>query len=436
MKTIRYPEKADWQTILARPAFETKSLDRHVQNILNFVEKDGDQAVRHFTKTLDKVEIENFLVSEGEFAEAEKNIADDLKTAINAARENIEKFHAAQTENVEIIETTPGVFCWRKSVPIERVGLYVPAGSAPLFSTVLMLGVPARIAGCREIVLCSPPNEAGKIADVILYAAQTLGIRTVFKIGGAQAVGAMAFGTETVPKVYKIFGPGNQFVTCAKQLVSQTGTAIDMPAGPSEVAILADETCVPAYVAADLLAQAEHGVDSQVVLVTTREKVIAETLSELDQQLATLPRRAIAEKALENSKAILVKDETEAIEILNEYAAEHLIIATENADETAEKITNAGSVFIGNYSCESAGDYASGTNHTLPTGGYAKAFSGVSLDSFVKKITFQKLTEDGIRNLGETVETLAAAEQLDAHKRAVSIRLGSLKENLTADAHG
>jgi histidinol dehydrogenase len=428
MQIIRYPEKKDWQEILARPAFETKSLERHVQNILNFVQKDGDEAVRHFTKTLDKVEIENFLAAPEEFAEAEKNISDELKRAMVVATENISKFHAAQVETRDVIETTKGVFCWRKSVPIERVGLYIPAGSAPLFSTVLMLGVPAKLAGCREVILCSPPNESGKIADVILYAAQLLGISKVFKIGGVQAVGAMAFGTESVPKVYKIFGPGNQFVTCAKQLVAQTGMAIDMPAGPSEVAILADETCVPAFVAADLLAQAEHGIDSQVLLITTSERVIDETLIELEKQLEVLPRKAIAGKALENSKAILVKDEAEAIEITNEYAAEHLIIAVQNADEVSEQIINAGSVFVGNYSCESAGDYASGTNHTLPTGGFAKAFSGVSLDSFVKKITFQKLTANGIVNLGNTVEIMAEAEQLDAHKRAVSVRLEKLKE--------
>ncbi len=313
-------------------------------------------------------------------------------------------------------------------MPIEKVGLYIPAGSAPLFSTVLMLGIPAKLAGCGEIVLCSPPDVNGKISEAILYAASVCGITKVYKIGGAQAVGAMAFGTETVPQVYKIFGPGNQFVTAAKQIVSQTGTAIDMPAGPSEVAVLADETCIPAFVAADLLSQAEHGADSQVLLVTTSEKVVSETNLELEKQLEKLPRREIAAKALENSKAVLVKDLDEAIEMLNEYAAEHLIIATENADELAEKITNAGSIFIGNYSCESAGDYASGTNHTLPTGGFAKAFSGVSLDSFVKKITFQKLTEDGIRNLGRTVELMAEAEGLCAHKNAVSIRLETLNK--------
>lgn len=428
MQIIEYPEKAMWKEMLARPAFDTKSMERHVQNILNFVERDGDEAVRHFTKTLDRAEVENFAVSGEEFAEAASRISDELKRAIGQARENLEKFHAAQKEEPKVIETTTGVFCWRKSSAIEKVGLYAPGGTAPLFSTVLMLGVPAKLAGCREIILCSPPNEQGKIADVILYTAQLLGIEKVFKIGGAQAIGAMAFGTETVPQVYKVFGPGNQFVTCAKQLVSQTGVAIDMPAGPSEVAVFADDTCVPAFVAADLLSQAEHGTDSQVLLVTTSRQVIDETLIELGKQLVVLPRKAIAEKALENSKAILVKDAAEAIEILNEYAAEHLIIAVENADDAAEKIVNAGSIFIGNYSCESAGDYASGTNHTLPTGGYAKAFSGVSLDSFVKKITFQKLSDDGIKNLGRTVELMAEAEGLQAHKNAISIRL----ENLSA----
>ena len=426
MKVIRYPKKEDWQKILARPVFETKSLERHVQNILNHVKRDGDQAVRHFTKTLDKVEIEDFAVGEEEFAEAERNVSAELKAAIETAKANIEKFHRAQIEKPEIIETTTGVFCWRKSVAIEKVGLYIPAGSAPLFSTVLMLAVPAKLAGCREIVLCSPPDETGKINDVILYAAKLCGVTKAFKIGGVQAVGAMAFGTQTVLPVYKIFGPGNQFVTCAKQLVSQTNVAIDMPAGPSEVAILADETCVPAFVAADLLSQAEHGVDSQVLLVTTSEKVVVETLAEVEKQLTVLPRRQIAEKALENSKAILVETLNEAVELLNEYAAEHLVVAVENADETAEKIVNAGSVFIGNFSCESAGDYASGTNHTLPTGGFAKAYSGVSLDSFVKKITFQKLTEGGVRNLGNAVEIMAEAESLQAHKNAISLRLEAI----------
>jgi len=429
MQIIKYPKKEIWADILARPTLDTKFLERTVANILQDVKAHGDQALKHCARHFDKVELDDFLVSEAEFDEAEARVSPELKEAISAAKANIEKFHQAQTEKPEVIETTTGVFCWRKSVAIQRVGLYIPAGTAPLFSTVLMLAVPAQIAGCREIVLCSPPGADGKINDATLYAARLCGATKVFKIGGAQAVGAMAYGTETVPRVYKIFGPGNQFVTEAKQQVSKFAVAIDMPAGPSEVAVLADETCVPAFVAADLLSQAEHGTDSQVLLVTTDENVIAKTFREIEKQLADLPRKEIAAKALENSKAILVKNLETAIEILNEYAAEHLIIAAENAAEIAENIVNAGSVFIGNYSCEAAGDYASGTNHTLPTNGYAKAFSGVSLDSFVKKITFQKLTVAGIVNLGKTVELMAEAESLQAHKNAVSIRLKELATN-------
>ena len=431
MKTIRYPKKENWQEITSRPTIDTRFLERTVANILQDVKAHGDAALRHCARHFDKVELDNFLVSEEEFAEADRQISVELKNSIQTAKANIEKFHAAQIEKNEVIETTPGVFCWRKSVAIEKVGLYIPAGTAPLFSTVLMLAIPAKLAGCREIILCSPPDTNGKINAATLYSARACGATKVFKIGGAQAVGALGFGTETVPKVYKIFGPGNQFVTEAKQQISKTGTAIDMPAGPSEVAVLADETCVPAFVAADLLAQAEHGVDSQVLLVTNSENVITETLVELEKQLVELPRRQIAGKALENSTAVLVKSLDDGIELLNEYAAEHLIIATENADDIAEKITNAGSVFIGNYSCESAGDYASGTNHTLPTGGYAKAFGGVALDSFIKKITFQKLTADGIVNLGRTIECMAEAEGLDAHKNAVSLRLRKLATNYT-----
>jgi histidinol dehydrogenase len=433
MKTIRYPKKADWQSISTRPAIDTKFLEKTVSNILQDVKAHGDAALRHCARHFDKVELNDFLVSEEEFAEAEKQISAELKNAIQTAKANIEKFHRAQVEKPEIIETTAGVYCWRKSVAIEKVGLYIPAGTAPLFSTVLMLAIPAKLAGCKEIVLCSPPDTNGKINAATLYAARICGATKVFKIGGAQAVGALAFGTETVPKVYKIFGPGNQFVTEAKQQISKTGTAIDMPAGPSEVAVLADETCVPAFVAADLLSQAEHGADSQVMLVTTSETVISETNLELEKQLAVLPRKNIAEKALENSKAVLLENIDEAVEFANEYAAEHLIIATENADETAEKIINAGSIFIGNYSCESAGDYASGTNHTLPTNGYARNYSGVSLDSFTKKITFQKLTADGLKNLGRTIECMAEAEGLDAHKNAVSIRLKKLAAENTED---
>jgi histidinol dehydrogenase len=426
MKVIKNPKKETWNELLARPTLDTKFLERTVANILEDVRLHGDEALKHCARHFDKVELDDFLVSEDEFGEAEKSVSPELKAAISAAKANIEKFHAAQIREPERIETAPGVFCWRKSVAIEKVGLYVPAGTAPLFSTVLMLAVPARLAGCREIVLCSPPDRNGKINDATLFAARACGVTKVFKIGGAQAVGALGFGTRQVPKVYKIFGPGNQFVTEAKQQIARFGVAIDMPAGPSEVAVLADETCVPAFVAADLLSQAEHGPDSQVLLVATSEKVIAETLAEIERQIEALPRGAIAAKALENSKAILTENLDEAIELLNEYAAEHLIVATENADEIAEKVTNAGSVFIGNYSCESAGDYASGTNHTLPTNGYAKAFSGVSLDSFVKKITFQKLTADGIRSLGRTIECLAEAEGLQAHKNAISIRLDKL----------
>lgn len=423
MKIIKYPKKEDWREILARPVFDTKELETIVSAVLDDVEKDGDSAVRRFTKQFDKVLLEDFVVSENEFIEAENRVSEELKDAIKHAKSNIEIFHSAQIETPHEIETTKGVFCWRKSLPIERIGLYVPGGTAPLFSTVLMLAVPARIAGCNQIIMCSPPDQNGKINDVILYTARLCGVTKFFKIGGVQAVGAMAFGTETVPDVYKIFGPGNQFVTAAKQLISNKGIAIDMPAGPSEVAVFADETSISEFVAADLLSQAEHGEDSQVLLVSTSEKVIEQANIEIEKQVAVLPRKEIATKALENSKAILVEDEKTAINLLNEYAAEHLILAVENADEVAEKITNAGSVFIGNYSCESAGDYASGTNHTLPTNGYAKNYSGVSLDSFVKKITFQKLTEDGIRNLGKTIELMAEAEELQAHKNAISVRL-------------
>lgn len=431
MQIINYPKRETWNEILVRPTLDNTFLERTVANILNDVRQHGDAALKHCARHFDKVELDEFLVSDEEFAEAEAQISDELKDAIGIAKANIEKFHAAQIEKSEIIETTAGVFCWRKSVPIEKVGLYIPAGTAPLFSTVLMLVIPAKLAGCREIILCSPPDTNGKINFATLYAARACGATKVFKIGGAQAVGALGFGTKSVPKVYKIFGPGNQFVTEAKQQITKFGVSIDMPAGPSEVAVLADEFCVLEFVAADLLSQAEHGVDSQVLLVSTSEKVIAETLIELEKQLEVLPRKPIAAAALENSKAILVENTETAIELLNEYAAEHLILATEKPDEIAEKIVNAGSVFLGNYSCESAGDYASGTNHTLPTGGYARSYSGISLDSFVKKITFQKLTEDGIKNLGKTIECLAEAEHLQAHKNAISIRLEKLKESET-----
>lgn len=426
MQIYRYPEKSKWAEIVTRPAIEIADLESLVAPILENVRRNGDAALREYTRKFDRAEIADFAVSETEFAAAENLISEDLKAAIFAAKQNIEIFHRSQIEKPERVETTAGVICWRENRPIERVGLYVPGGTAPLFSTVLMLGVPAKLAGCEETILCSPPNEKGEIHPAILFAAKACGITKVFKIGGAQAVAAMAYGTETIPRVYKIFGPGNQFVTLAKQLVSREAVALDMPAGPSEVAVLADDSSVPAFVAADLLSQAEHGADSQVLLVTTNENVIEPILQELEKQLNVLSRRETTAQALENSRVVLVENSGEAIDLLNEYAPEHLILACRNDEEIAAKIVNAGSVFLGNYSCESAGDYVSGTNHTLPTNGFARTYSGVSIDSFVKKITFQKLSANGIRNLGATIETLAAAEGLDAHKNAVTLRLQSL----------
>lgn len=399
------------------------SLESTVNTVLNDVKANGDAAVKKYTLQFDKVEFDNLLVTDQEFSEAEKNVPEELKAAIKQAKSNIEQFHSAQKETIKVVETIDGVKCWRKSVAIEKVGLYIPGGSAPLFSTILMLGVPAKLAGCQEIILCTPPSANGTLNAAILYTAKLVGITKVFKAGGVQAIGAMAFGTQTIPQVYKVFGPGNQYVTCAKQLINKQGVAIDMPAGPSEVAVLADESCVPAYVAADLLSQAEHGADSQVVLVSDNEKTIVDVQVELQKQLKALPRFELAEKALNNSIAILVKDKNEAIDLLNEYAPEHLILACNDDEVLAEKVINAGSVFLGNYSCESAGDYASGTNHTLPTNGYAKAYSGVSLDSFVKKITFQKLSKQGIQNIGKTIELMAEAEGLHAHKNAVTLRI-------------
>ncbi len=427
MKLIRYPSKEAWATLLKRPADENEQVRRTVQKIIRDVAAGGDRALRNLAMRYDKAEVNEFQVSEFEFARADERVPAQLKRSIKIARSNIEKFHEAQRNQDEIVETMPGVTCWRRSVPIEKVGLYVPGGTAPLFSTVLMLGVPARIAGCKEIVICTPPGPEGKIADAILYTAKLCGISKVFKVGGAQAIAALAFGTETIPRVYKIFGPGNRFVTAAKQILSND-IAIDMPAGPSEVAVVADDSCHPGFVAADLLSQAEHGHDSQVMLVSTSEKVIRDTLKELENQLSALPRRKIAEQSLANSIAILVRTIKEAIAFVNEYAPEHLILAIARADKIAGQITNAGSVFVGNYSCESAGDYASGTNHTLPTAGFARSFSGVSLESFIKKITYQRLTKDGLRNIGPAIEHMAAAEGLDAHKRAVSIRLEALND--------
>lgn len=423
MKTIKYPAKTDWPEILKRPALDTQFLDKIVGDILLDVKQNGDAAIKKYNLQFDKVTLDNFLVSEAEFEEGEKLCNPELKGAIQIAKSNIEKFHSAQKEEVNYIETTSGVKCWRRSVGIEKVGLYIPGGSAPLFSTILMLAVPAKIAGCKEIIMCSPANNEGKLNAAVLYTAKLVGITKVFKIGGAQAIAAMAYGTESISKVFKIFGPGNQYVTCAKQFINKSGIAIDMPAGPSELAILADESCDPAFVAADLLSQAEHGEDSQVILVTDNEKVITSVFSEIKNQLCLLPRKEIAEKSLENSIAILVKDIAEGIELLNEYAPEHLIIVCKNDEIVAEQIFNAGSIFLGNYSCESAGDYASGTNHTLPTNGHGKAYSGVSLDSFVKKITYQKITQEGINNIGPAVELMAEAEGLQGHKNAVTLRL-------------
>jgi histidinol dehydrogenase len=425
MELIKYPVREIWKDILKRPAIDTTSLEATVQSVLSDIKANGQSAVKKYTLQFDKVDLENILVSNDEFAIAEKSITTELKQAIQLAKKNIETFHSAQRENVQIIETMPGVKCWRKSIAIQKVGLYIPGGTAPLFSTILMLGVPAKLAGCEELILCTPPDSNGNVNPAILYTAQLIGITKVFKVGGVQAIGAMAYGTEIIPQVYKIFGPGNQYVTCAKQLVNKQGVAIDMPAGPSEVAVLVDDTCVPEFVAADLLSQAEHGSDSQVILVSTNEDAIQNIQTELKKQLALLPRKELASKALENSKAILVKTNTEAIDLLNEYAPEHLIIACENDEQLAEQVVNAGSVFLGNYSCESAGDYASGTNHTLPTNGYAKAYSGVSLDSFVKKITYQKLSKEGINTIGPAIELMAEAEGLQAHKNAVTLRLKS-----------
>ncbi len=423
MNYYEFPKKADWETLLKRPVFETKSLEDRVIPILQQVKEKGDDALKKFTLEFDKVILSELSVSNIQIEEAGKLVSEDLKNAIDIARVNIEKFHLAQREEVKKIETTKGVICWRKSVPITKVGLYIPGGTAPLFSTILMLGIPANIAGCEEIVLCTPPDKSGKINPAILYTASILGIKKIYKVGGAQAIAAMAYGTATIPQVYKIFGPGNQYVTLAKQLVNKEGIAIDMPAGPSEVAIVADDSCNPAFVAADLLSQAEHGVDSQTVVVSDNKKVLEEVKKEVAKQLEVLPRKEFAAKALDNSKMILVKDIEEAMELINVYAPEHLIIQVKDFDKLISKIKNAGSVFLGNYTPEAAGDYASGTNHTLPTNGYARAYSGVSLDSFVKKITFQHISQEGIRLLGPVIEKMASAEQLDAHKNAVTLRM-------------
>lgn len=426
MNIIKYPNRSEWTSLLERPHRDASELRETVQTVLDQIRQYGDSAVKAFEEKFDKVRLDSLAVSEAEMAEAERLVADDLKEALKLAHANIEKFHAAQKFEGEKVETAPGVVCWQKSVAIEKVGLYIPGGTAPLFSTVLMLATPAKIAGCKEIVLCTPPNREGKVNPAILMAAKIAGVNRIFKAGGVQAIGAMAYGTESVPKVSKIFGPGNQFVMAAKQQVSLHEVAIDMPAGPSEVAVVADDTANPVFVAADLLSQAEHGVDSQVILITNSEALAERVNEEVDRQLALLPRKEIAEKSLEYSKLIIVKDMDEVLEMTNEYAPEHLILAIKDYTSFADRVVNAGSVFLGNYSCESAGDYASGTNHTLPTSGYAKAYSGVNLDSFCRKITFQELTAEGIRSIGPAVERMAAAEQLDAHKNAMTVRLQSL----------
>lgn len=422
MNIISYPDRSTWSEILKRPVLSHDALRETVAKILSRIQTEGDHAVMCYEEQFDNVRLNSLQVSEQEFAEAEKQVSIELKAAIMLAFNNIRTFHTAQRFEGKKIETVPGVTCWQKAVAIEKVGLYVPGGTAPLFSTVLMLATPAQIAGCKEIVLCTPPDKEGKIHPAILYAARIAGVSKVFKAGGVQAIGAMAYGTSSIPKVYKIFGPGNQYVTAAKQQVSLRDVAIDMPAGPSEVAVIADDTANPVFVAADLLSQAEHGRDSQAILVTTSDALIQAVTGEIERQLNELPRKQLAEKSLEGSKLILVKNMQEAIDMINEYAPEHLIIETKDYIELSEKIVNAGSVFLGSYSPESAGDYASGTNHTLPTNGYAKAYSGVSLDSFIRKITFQEITKEGIQTIGPAIEVMAANEFLDAHKNAVKVR--------------
>ncbi len=423
MKRYLNPALSLWPTLLQRPALEAANLEKTVEDIFEAVQAKGDEALRHYTERFDGLRLEALRVRPAEIAAAAAQLPESLKAAIQLAQANIEHFHRSQAEAPVVVETMPGVECWRKSVAIEKVGLYIPGGTAPLFSSVLMLAVPARIAGCRELVLCTPPRKDGSVHPAILYTAQLAGVTQIFKVGGAQAIAAMAIGTEAIPAVYKIFGPGNQYVTAAKQLASRRGTAIDMPAGPSEVLVCADETAVPAYVAADLLSQAEHGADSQVVLVAFSEAMADAVLQETEKQLAVLPRRDIARQALESSCAIVLDSREAALRLINEYAPEHLILCVRDAEQMAEQVINAGSVFLGNYSPESVGDYASGTNHTLPTNGFARVYSGVSLDNFVKKITFQRLSRAGLQALGPAVEAMAEAEGLEAHRRAVALRL-------------
>lgn len=427
MNIIRYPERSDWQKIVERPHLDVSQLNETVASVLADVKLRGDEAVKGYELKFDHVDLTTLNVSKEEIAEAEKLAPKELKEAIQLAHDNIKTFHESQRFRSKKVETQPGVTCWQKSVPIEKVGLYIPGGTAPLFSTVLMLATPAKIAGCKEIVLCTPPNREGKVNPAILVAAQIASVSKIFKAGGVQAIGAMAYGTESIPKVYKIFGPGNQYVMAAKQQVSIHDVGIDMPAGPSEVCVIADDTANAEFVAADLLSQAEHGIDSQVFLITISNKFIDEVQKELDKQLEKLPRKEIAQKALENSVLVLVSDMREAIDLSNTYAPEHLVIQTEDYEDVASKVINAGSVFLGQYACESAGDYASGTNHTLPTHGYATTYNGVNLDSYCRKVTFQHLTEEGVRQIGHAVELMAEAEQLDAHKNAMTVRLKAVK---------
>ena len=430
MQVFEEPMKQEWEALLTRPNFDAAELLPKVQSILDAVALEGDAALFRFSETFDQVQLKTIVIDSTMIQAAEAQVAPALKSAIQSAKVNIEIFHQAQLKKEEKIETMPGVWCWRKSVGIEKVGIYIPGGTAPLFSTVLMLGVPAKLAGCKEVILCTPPRKDGTVDPAILYAAGIVGIQQIYTIGGAQAIAAMAYGTATVPKVFKIFGPGNQYVTAAKQLVQQQGVAIDMPAGPSEVCVYADETAVPSFVAADLLSQAEHGADSQVLLIASNRNIVDQVQIELEQQLAELPRQDFATKALGNSKAIVLALREDAIQLINDYAPEHLILSVDNALVVAEKIINAGSVFIGNYSPESVGDYASGTNHTLPTNGYAKAYSGVSVDSFVKKISFQQLTEMGLKNIAQTVIQMASGEQLEAHAQAVAIRVKEIESKM------
>jgi histidinol dehydrogenase len=423
MQIIRYPSKENWEDLVKRPSIDGSLLLKQVGKIMGDVKKTGDKALKKYAKKFDGVAVRNLAVSDKELKDAEKKVSDSLKSAIDIALSNITKFHSIQLEQPQVVATTEGVNCWRKSIPLQRVGLYIPGGSAPLFSTVMMLGVPAMIAGCRQVVLCTPPSKDGSIHPAILYTAKKVGITEIYRVGGAQAIAAMAYGTEKIKKVDKIFGPGNQYVTAAKQLVQLDGISIDMPAGPSEVCVIADASGNPDFIASDLLSQAEHGPDSQVIFVTTDEQLIEKTKRSVAQQLDLLERKEIATRALENSKMILLKEFTEVIDFANEYASEHLIIASDNANAYADSIVHAGSVFLGNYTPESAGDYASGTNHTLPTNGYARAYSGVSVDSFVKKVTFQHISREGIQGLGKTIVVLAEAEGLDAHANAVKIRM-------------